>query len=39
MLALVSRYWMTADEIVSACLLLMLLVVGVWAHSRSKKIE
>jgi hypothetical protein len=34
--ALASWGWMTADEVIAACMLLMLLVVGVWAHSRSK---
>jgi hypothetical protein len=30
---------MTADEIVSACLLLLLIVAAIWVHSRSKKIK
>ena len=36
---MVSLDWMTADEIVAACLLLMVLVVGIWVRSRSKEIK
>jgi hypothetical protein len=39
MLILASFKWMTADEIVSACLLLLLIVAAIWVHSRSKKIK